>query len=82
MTKHREDLHFNEENINTHHSTFTILGACNTDNSTDHKMIKQKLLLKDKNNKASNKDESMTKNKDDKHTQTTLEKNRCERFKR
>jgi len=24
MTKHREDLHFNEENINTHHSTFTI----------------------------------------------------------
>ena len=46
MTKHREDLHFNEENINTHHSTFTILGACNTDNSTDHKMIKQKLLLK------------------------------------
>ena len=37
-------------------------------------MIKQKLLLKDKNNKASNKDESMTKNKDDKHTNNIREK--------
>ena len=46
MTKHREDLHFNEENINTHHSTFTILGACNTDNSTDHKNDKAETTTK------------------------------------
>ena len=52
-----------------------FLGACNTDNSTDHKNDKAETTTKkDKNNKASNKDESMTKNKDDKHTQTTLEK--------
>ena len=75
MTKHREDLHFMKKIIILITVFSLFLGACNTDNSTDYKNDKaENPTKKDKNNKASNKDESMTKNKDDKHTQTTLEK--------
>ena len=83
MTSHREDLQM-KKILLLITALSLFLGACNTDNSTDHKNDKAETTTKkDKNNKASNKDESMTKNKDDKHTQTTLEKkNRCERFKR
>ena len=59
MTKHREDLHFMKKIIILITVFSLFLGACNTDNSTEHKNDKaENPTKKDKDNKTSHKEAS------------------------